>query len=117
MTETTRSGFHRFVETRLGPDFLHQNFVSECTDFPPYQLDIYLPEWHACVEVDGPYHLSKKDIERDAYLWEHYRISTYRINAKNGLRHDEVIEQLTAAIEDASLTAASRKAEWNAQRR
>lgn len=113
MTETTRSGFHRFVEASLGPNYLWQDYVSECTDFPPYQLDIYLPEWHACVEVDGPYHFSKKDEERDRVMLEQYQVLTLRIPTKTGLRRAEVTKLLTDFIELAATTAEQRKHAWH----
>lgn len=33
-----------------------------------YSLDFYLPEWHLCIEVDGPYihHIASKNMRRDA---------------------------------------------------
>lgn len=101
---------------RLGPEYLHQDFMSEVCDFPPYQLDIYLPEWHACVEIDGPAHFSKRDAERDKALMEQYSLMTLRIDAKKGLRHSVVLQSLTEFIELAATTAAQRKAQWQTRR-
>jgi len=48
--------------------------VQDEVPFPPYTADIYLPEYHAVVEVDGPHHKPKKDFDRDYTLWEEYRL-------------------------------------------
>lgn len=44
------------------------SYVSEMEEFQPYCLDIYLTEWHLCVEVDGPGHSPKHDAKRDGAL-------------------------------------------------
>lgn len=48
-----------------------------------YQLDCYLPDYHACVEADGPSHgmRGRKDRVRDALL-ESVGIPTLRISWK-----------------------------------
>lgn len=48
-----------------------------------YQLDCYLPDYHACVEADGPSHgmRGRKDRVRDALL-ESIGIPTLRISWK-----------------------------------
>ena len=75
-----RSGIHRKVETYF--DKLNLNYVSEA-QFPPYQVDIYLPEWHLAVEIDGPFHLRKSDQRRDDYLKETYGLLVLRIGYKH----------------------------------
>ena len=77
MTETTRSMDHRWMERRLSEVGI--SFVSESTDFPPFELDLYLPEWHLCIEIDGPYHGPKRDGRRDRFLMERYALPTLRI--------------------------------------
>ena len=44
--------------------------VRDEIPFPPYIVDIYLDEYHACIEVDGPHHNEKKDDIRDKKLWD-----------------------------------------------
>jgi hypothetical protein len=39
-----------------------------------YCLDIYLPEIHAAVEIDGDSHYQKKDDKRDLWLKENYKL-------------------------------------------
>jgi len=51
-------------------------------DFPPYVVDIYVPDLQLGVELDGPYHFKKKDRERDAYLLETYQLPIWRFNNK-----------------------------------
>lgn len=36
----------------------------------PYSLDVYLPEMHLGLEIDGPWHNKKKDRKRDAAIKE-----------------------------------------------
>lgn len=89
-------------------DDLRVSYISECEDFPPYQLDLYLPEWHLCVEVDGPTHgrYSAKDRERDDVLKERYGIITLRIPTDSVTGASEPI---LSFIERHAETAATRK--------
>lgn len=57
-------------------------FLSEDEEFPPYRVDLYLPDYHAVIEVDGPSHNRKKDSVRDAWLEQRYYLPTLRIKAK-----------------------------------
>lgn len=34
-----------------------------------YWLDIYLPDYHAAIEVDGPQHSRRRDRRRDGRVW------------------------------------------------
>ncbi len=47
----------------------------------PYQVDIYLPESHVAVEVDGVSHAnrSKRDAKRDAMLLDQHKLPILRI--------------------------------------
>ena len=62
-------------------DFTKQeNIIAECLDdfglryeqqydFPPYTVDIYIPEINMVIEADGKYgHLQKRDSKRDVYI-------------------------------------------------
>ena len=37
-------------------------------DFPPYVVDVYVPDLNLAIEIDGPLHLSKRDKKRDEIL-------------------------------------------------
>ncbi len=50
-------------------------------DFPPYRVDVYLPDFHAAVEVDGPKHSEVADYKRDRELDKTYRLRVFRIPA------------------------------------
>lgn len=54
--------------------------VSRETLFEPYTVDIYLPKYHAAIEVDGPQHVAEDDEERDRLLWEMYYLPVHRIS-------------------------------------
>ena len=55
--------------------------VMEEIPFPPYQVDVYLPDFHVAVEVDGPQHEAKSDRRRDDELWSTYFLPVFRIDA------------------------------------
>ena len=92
------------------------DYVSECEDFPPYQLDIYIPEWHLDIEVDGPNHTPKHDAERTALLQSRYGIESLHITMKEmALGRAVVDERLLSFFESYADTADERKAvyhEW-----
>ena len=68
---TVVSDFHAFVIK-----WLENNGVEllEEVDFPPYRVDVYLPDYHAVIEVDGPHHTEKKDSKRDKELGDKYQL-------------------------------------------
>ena len=47
-------------------------------DFPPYVVDVYVPDLQLAIEIDGPLHLSKRDKKRDEILASQ-GIETWRI--------------------------------------
>ena len=55
--------------------------LMEEIPFPPYQVDVYLPDFHAAVEVDGPQHEASRDMRRDDDLWCVYSLPVFRIGA------------------------------------
>lgn len=77
---TTRSRPQAAFEKILST--LHISFMAEHQEFPPYELDVYLPEWHLCIEIDGPQHGPKRDGKRDDYLRDEYGIPTLRLKAE-----------------------------------
>ena len=52
-------------------------------DFGKYVVDIYIPDLLLGVEIDGPYHLKKKDRLRDEYLKDSFGIDILRIPDKD----------------------------------
>ena len=55
--------------------------LQEEIDFPPFRVDIYLPDYHACIEVDGPHHGTRADNIRDETLLREYSLPTLRIRS------------------------------------
>ena len=51
-------------------------------DFPPYIVDIYIPDLHLGIELDGPFHMKKKDRNRDEYLRVEYNLPIWRFTNK-----------------------------------
>ena len=49
-------------------------------DFPPYVVDVYVPDLHLGIELDGPHHFRKRDAIRDAKLLSEYSLEIWRFN-------------------------------------
>lgn len=105
-TPSQRSGPHRRVEKIL--DGMDINYSSE-EGFPPYTLDIYLPEWHLAIEVDGPAHSVKKDEVRDRWFLEFHGIPTLRLDATLWFRTATIEAKIIAFIEEHADTVEERK--------
>ena len=56
--------------------------VEEETSFPPYSVDVYLPELHVALEADGPTHQMSKDEKRDLQLLAEYALPVYRLTGE-----------------------------------
>lgn len=106
---TERSGGHRRVEKYLNEEALE--FESEKA-FPPYTVDIYFPEWHIALEIDGPFHGKNKDYVRDEYLRVHYGLIILRMSSMNGILKAYLLERLIPFIENNADTGHERKALW-----
>ena len=52
-------------------------------DVGQYSIDIYVPDLELGIEIDGPYHLRKRDSKRDAYINENFGIEIWRIPTKD----------------------------------
>jgi len=52
-------------------------------DFGKYVVDIYIPDLLLGIEIDGPYHLKKRDQVRDEYLKDSFGIDIWRIPDKD----------------------------------
>ena len=55
--------------------------VMEEIEFPPYRVDVYLPKYHAAVEVDGPMHSERADRRRDRELYAAYSLHVFHVDA------------------------------------
>lgn len=75
LTEVT--DIHRKVIKRL--ERINLKVMVEI-DFPPYKVDIYIPDAHMAVEVDGPHHSETKDKKRDKYLMDTYNLPVIRLS-------------------------------------
>ena len=53
--------------------------VLEEVEMPPYRPDVYVPDYHAVIELDGPQHSARADLKRDEVLLRQYRVPTLRI--------------------------------------
>lgn len=94
-----RSGPHRRVEKALQK--MGVSYVSENNEFSPYTLDLYLPDFHLCIEVDGPRHSSKKDIARDQWMLGRYGVPTLRIKTKGAWQsHTKLEKEILAFLEE-----------------
>lgn len=109
MDSNERTRPHRRVEKFL--EELGLNYVSEFNEFQPYQLDIYLPEWHLAVEVDGPYHRKKHDKVRDQWMRERYGVETLRLSLRV-LTKNKVQDSVVKFIEQHADTTEARKQKW-----
>mgnify|MGYP001572447040 CR=1 FL=1 len=105
--ETSRTAQHRRVERILAR--MQIGFDSE-VGFSPYSVDIYIPEWHLAVEVDGPGHSPKKDAERDAVLLGKYFLPVLRL--KSDLPGATVITKIEDFIILHAGTGSERKRQY-----
>lgn len=103
---SARSGPHRRVERLL--DEMDINYSSE-ERFIPYTLDIYLPEWHLAVEIDGPMHSKTKDATRDRWFLEAHGIPTLRLDAKIWQNKESIKTKIIMFIEEHADTVEIRK--------
>lgn len=104
--EVSLSKQHRRVLKRL--DELQISYIAE---YPlgQYSLDIYLPEWHAAIEVDGPFHSPRRDALRDQRLFERFGVKTYRIDTRKPGWYRRLEFFMREVIEDAARDADERR--------
>lgn len=106
---SSRSGPHRKLERFL--DEFGFRYESE-RPFGPYTVDIYLPDWHICVEADGPYHSKAKDEKRDAYLLEKFGLYLLRIKTKTNITKIRFESEILAFIDLHYEDSEVRKKTW-----
>ena len=89
------------------------SFISENDEFPPYTLDLYLPDYHAAIEVDGPSHNRKRDKARDTWMLERYFVPTMRIRARGPWQSQEKLEKtITEFLIEHADDVEERKIQW-----
>lgn len=88
------------------------NYESE-RPFLPYCVDIYLPEWHLAIEVDGPHHSKKKDEVRDGFLRAYFGLAVRRMNvAKIWWPKAKIEEEVIRFIEEEEPSLNQRLEIW-----
>lgn len=111
LDNSERSGPHRRVEKVLKK--MGIGFISENDEFLPYKLDLYLPDYHAAIEVDGPSHSNKKDKARDTWMLERYFVPTMRIRARGPWQSQDRLEKLILEfLTENSEDIEDRKIKW-----
>ena len=104
ITELTEA--HQKVSRRL--ERLGYSIMEE-VPFPPYTIDIYIPDYHLGVEVDGPHHQEKKDRKRDNFLMETYELPIIRFNLKEKPSHlKKLMVEAVETWEDSALARFDR---------
>lgn len=87
------------MERKLADELEALGFkVVRSAIFGTAMVDIYLPDYHIVVEVDGPHHVmkGKKDIKKDGYLRE-FGLVVYRItwlDIEGGHIRKEAVKEL-----------------------
>ena len=73
-------------------------------DFPPYVVDVYIPDMKLGIEIDGPLHLSRKDKKRDQELKNNYGVDIWRLPLKilKVSYKEEFISELMEKVEEQS---------------
>jgi len=71
-------------------------------DFEPYVVDIYIPDLLLALEIDGPYHMKRRDESRDVYIRDNYKIEIWRFPLKEVRQSfkNEFITQLIKYAEE-----------------
>ncbi len=101
--ETYLTREHMRVFTHLAT---HIGAMEE-VEFPPYRVDIYLPDYHVGVEVDGPRHSPLQTKKRDEYLMKLYRLPIHHVRLYANL--DEVLADVQAFL---NVQADSKDERW-----
>ena len=89
----------------------HGMGLMEEVEFPPYRADIYLPAYHALVEVDGAQHSERADRKRDRELNAEYSLYVYHVAADDAEIPDRWLEPLAAFLDYVQSTRDER---WEA---
>ena len=82
--------------------------IEECP-FPPFTVDLFLPDFHAAIEIDGPQHEKKRDEERDEELLKVYELPIFHIKAEYTKYPERWEEDLKTFIDVCRITADERR--------
>jgi len=85
--------------------------LIEEVEFPPYRADIFLPAFHALVEIDGAQHSKQADRKRDRELNAIYSLYVYHIAADDAEKPDKWLEPLAVFLNYVRPTRDERWAE------
>ena len=71
-------------------------------DFPPYVVDVYIPDMRLAIEIDGPLHFSKRDKKRDQVLMDEHGVDVWRLPLKilKASYKEEFISMLMEKVEE-----------------
>lgn len=88
-------------------------------NFDRFSVDIYVPDFHVAIEVDGPSHLAKKDSRRDATLRERCALPVLHIKAGarkyiNLLDIQTVVVEFLKEHEDTAKERLEKYRQWQA---
>ena len=74
-----------------------------------YFIDIYVPDLLLGIELDGPWHLRKRDKKRDEYILEAHGIEIWRIPIKgiNMVYKQEFIDRILDRVKEMGTNAAT----------
>lgn len=75
---------------------------------PPYTADVYLTDYHAVLEIDGPQHSKKADNRRDAAIYDRYGALTFRIKASEARQPHKWAKALYEFLDKTAETVDSR---------
>lgn len=78
-----------------------------------FLLDYFWPEYGFAVEIDSNLHSKEQDLARDEYVWEEYKIKTYRVYEYSSKRKPEDKEFLKKIL---SILKSSPPEEWNLEK-
>ena len=88
--------YSRFTEGQLNlQKYIESKGLQTVLEYSvsPYIADIFIPELQKIVEYDGPFHHKSRDIKRDKYILETYKLPVFRYKS------DKDIEELNKFLE------------------
>lgn len=78
--------------------------------FPPFQVDCYLSDCHAALEVDGPQHGQRRDERRDEELERTYGLLVFHLPVREVDAHSwDWVSRLQRFMREARETADERR--------
>lgn len=81
--------------------------------FHPYTADIYLPDYHAVIEVDGPWHDKEIDIARDLRLVSNYFLGVTRVKTQDARYPERWWPEVARFLRSCKKSAEKRLSKYN----